>query len=122
MANVQTYVEYLFPGILVLETESYPVQSRNVEIHPPKGCLGYRFFDQVEETFEGEQLIGEPKNYSNTVYFGEEFTLERVKREFPHEEILIGNMEGNQILRAVRTYRGNWLFLREDDTVEEFPL
>ena len=121
MAKTKTYVEFLFPGILVLGTEAFPVENRDAEITPPSGCLGYRFFDRLEETIGGETLIGEEKNYSPTVYFGEEYSIERVRKDFPTEYVLIGNMENNHIHRAVRTYRGNWLFLRDNDTVTNFP-
>jgi len=115
---VKQYVEFLYPGALVSETEVKEVKDRDPSrLEVPEGCFGYRFFDRQEAVVDGETLVGQPRNYSGMTYFGQAMTLAEVKREMPDALTLISNMEGNGWERVVKTRRGNFQPLELEDRV-----
>lgn len=110
--EVQTYVEFLYPGIVFDESSAKPVDGRNPsEIEVPDRAHAFRFYDVGETTDEdsGVTLKSERMHYSGTYYpGGEVWTQERVWRELPDERILLSNMKGNRWEEVVRTRFGSW--------------
>ena len=115
----KTFVEFLYPGSFFSESKIEEVSSRN-QVSIPEGSYGYRFFDQTHQEVDGEVLIGKKKNYSGVTYKGDVYTLDKIKKKFGDDEkyhILISNCEINNWNRVVRTCRGNWQPLEENDVV-----
>src|SRR3989344_1115482 len=109
MTKTKQYVEFLFPGSLFPESEIRKVPNRQASVQAPKGCFGYKFFERQEtEAEDGEVLLGRPRNYSGTHYFGKVKTLNDIRREMPDQRTLISNMEGNGWDKVVQTRRGNY--------------
>ena len=119
---VRHYVEFYYPGSLFAETSTKEVARRDPAlVKLPKGAYGFRFFDRTEIEEGGETLMGERKNFSRFTYYGEEWPLERIERELPNERILISNIKGNGYKAAVKTIRGNWMWLEKGDRVLAAP-
>lgn len=117
----QTYIEYLFPGIIVSDSSEEKVSDRTLPKKIPKGCFGFRFFERMEEKIDGEKLIGKPKKYSNWYYAkGDVLTLEEVKVKHSEKKILIGNMENNDIAKVLMTKFGQAIPLEEKDVVLDY--
>ena len=116
---VQTYVEILYPGVMVSETEVKKVLSRDPsKVKVPNEAYGFRFYDRTEiTTADGELLAGKPKNYSGAFYFGKEMTTDDVKREVPNHSILLSNMKSIGWKKVVKTRLGNFQQLTLEDTV-----
>ena len=112
------YIEFYFQGTIFAETSVKEIKDRNEHITPPKGCYGYSFFDREEVSVNGEMLFGKPKNQSGTTFFGEKYSLDEVKKQFPQEKILISNLESNDYKYVVKTIRGNWVFFNKGDKVK----
>lgn len=68
--TLKHYVEHFFETGPVADRREEEVWSRDPsKIEPPKGSSGYRFFDrQVALAEDGEELKGEPRNYSGFHY------------------------------------------------------
>lgn len=112
------YVEFVYPGIIVSESSSREIESREAPVEMPAGAFGYRFFDRVEQDAGEETLYGKPKNRSAWHYQGEIWTVDRVKAELPNERILISNMRGNGYDRVVKTRSGQFIPLEPEDQVQ----
>lgn len=111
------YVEFLFPGIIVSESEVHEIKNRDVKIKPPKGAYAYQYFDREEAMINGEKLTGERKNQSGTYYIGGVVkTCDDIQTEMP-DSILAHNMKFNKIKRVVITTRGQAMELHDDDVV-----
>lgn len=115
--SLKHYVEFFYCGILVSETEAKQIKSRKEEFKIPKGSYGCRYFDREEVKRGGETLIGKKKNYSGMYYLGKTMSLEEVKEEFPRENILIRNMEGNGWKHVVKTRMGNFQPFHKRDRI-----
>ncbi len=122
--KVQTYVEYLYPGVLASEISASPVATRNIAktaLALPEDAYGFRFFDRTEATVNGEELLGKPKNFSPTYYPGGKiYTLEQVEKgdlKTPRCDILLGNMIRNNFPRVVETRTGNVYPVSEGDQI-----
>lgn len=105
------YVEFLYPGLIVSESEEREVPSRDYKDLKkiPKNCFGFRFFDRVENTVDDEILYGQNKNYSKMYYpKANKYSLSEVKEQFPDHNILISNMKNNGWKYVVRTRHGNF--------------
>ena len=114
----KTYVVFKLPGSFIAEQTEREVQDRSFPTDVPKNCFGFYFYDIYEATGpKGELISGTRQNVSAMTYFGEEFTLERVKRECPNSKVLISNMECNGWNRVVCTRLGNWQPLEDGDRV-----
>lgn len=115
----KTYVEILYPGTFVSETEVRPVDSRDpAKFQAPQRCFGYRFFDRDEVVSGDEVLAGKPKNYSGTHYFGKAMTVDEVEAEFPNSSrTLVSNMQVNGWDKVVKTRCGNFQPLTSLDTI-----
>lgn len=116
---IKHYVQFLFAGTFLAEFEELEVTERNPNLFEvPKGCYGYRFFDRQEVTTDdGEVLTGQKRNYSPITYFGELFTLDKIKNQYPEQRILIDNVKRFNSGKAVLTTKGNWQEYREGDIV-----
>lgn len=116
------YVEFLYPGILFSETSVREVKTRQYKKLKkiPKECFGFRYFDKEEIKKCGDILRSKEKNWSGLYCFGEVYTLDRVKKEYPNEKILIGNIDRNSRTgKAIKTRRGNWILFEKNDRIIE---
>ena len=113
----KTYMRKYYPGIFVSETSDEVVTERVAPESPPKGCYAVQFFDQTEELIDGEKLLGKPKNWSKTTFYGTEYTDEEAIRETGEHSTLASNVRGNKYSRLVKTIRGNWQPLSDGDVV-----
>lgn len=112
-----TYIEYFYVGSFFSESSTAVVENRNRPENIPGNAFAYRFFDREEMVVDGEKLMGSPKNYSGTTYFGEEMTLDDVIKNVPNSEILQSNMRSNGYKTVVKTRRGNFQPVQQGDTV-----
>jgi len=120
------YVQILSPGFLehddsirdLPQTSTMEVPNRDSNVvNLPKEAYAFRFFDRQEFLAQdGEVLVGQPRNYSNKIYFGEKFTLEHVQEKFPDSK-LITDMIANGNGEAVRTEDGMYHPLGNGDLV-----
>ncbi len=113
---MKTYMRIYYPGSFVSETTDREVKDRSIPERPER-AYAIEFYDREEETLNGEVLVGKAKNFSKTYYWGEVYDLERLKREYGHERILISNIEGNGYKAAIKTVRGNWQTFGDNDEV-----
>ena len=113
----QTFIEYLYPGLIVCETSITEVNNRNTPKNIPESCIAFRFFDKIIVKIEEETLKGEANNFSGWYYLnGKEYSLSEMETKHPHLTTAIFNMKNNKKNRAVVT---NWgqVFLLEDNDV-----
>lgn len=110
------YIEILYPGSFVSETEFQKCKSRDDTLKLPKGAYGYRFCDREEIVVDGNTLVGDFKNFSNWFYRGEVYELARVEKELPDEHILLANMRVNKWARVLKCSQG-FTNLNDDDVV-----
>ena len=111
------YVEFYYPGSFFPETQVEEIKSRKAKLTIPKRCYAYSFFDLEEIQKNGETLTGDRKNQSRMTYFGTEYTLTELEKQFPKERVLISNIKNNGYLSAVKTRRGNWQGVSKGDKV-----
>ena len=114
---LKTYVEFFYPGVFISETTIQELPSRKSTVELPEGAYGYRLFSRSEVEQDGEVLVGPPKDYSPTTYYGIERTLEQVRNLPGDNTILISNMEINNWDRVVFTQYGQCFPLNPDDIV-----
>jgi hypothetical protein len=99
----ETYVEFLYPGIMFSKNSTQKVKSRDISaIKIPDGAFALRFYDVTfnEVKIDGKILRDKPKNSKKTGWQylgGEVLSLADVKKKMPDAKILISNMEGNKI-------------------------
>lgn len=111
------FVEFMFPGIIVSESTSEEIASREAKVKLPKGSFGYRFFDEEQVELGGEILRGERKNPSGIFYVGGKIkTLEDISKEQPGS-ILEANMRNNKYDRVVMTNRGQAMPMEAGDVI-----
>jgi len=113
---IQTYVEFIYPGIVVAERSSEKVTDRS-KPKLPKGAIGYRFYERTEKTVDGELLEGPIKNYSGFFYVGQEFTAAEYLKHHTCSDIARQNILGNGYKRLVLFKTGQLFPLSEKDTV-----
>lgn len=116
----KTFVQFAYPGIFMSETSEMKISKRDPKlVKIPKGCYAFRFYDQTVVMDGKETLTGKAKNYSGWHYIKKSrvMTLTEVKKEFPHEKILIDNMEINKYKKIVKTPQGNTFPLEKDDVL-----
>jgi len=112
---IQTYVEFVYPGIVVPETSTEKTNHRDPnKIKIPKNSYGFRFYDR--EILEGTtgKLYGKQLNESNWFYKGRVKTLNDVEREEPNT-VLHRNMKYNKINRVVVTEFGQAIPMEDED-------
>jgi hypothetical protein len=112
---IQTYVEFLFPGAFVSESNTEKVESRDAEIVLPRGAFGWRFFERQEWDTGEEVLRGAARNHGPWTFVGDVLTLDEVRAQLPDKHILITNMEVNGIERVVYTKAGQFIPMDEVD-------
>jgi len=118
----QTYVEFMYPGIMVSESSSKPVDNRDTEnIEPSKGVYAFRFYDRLEAEIDGETVMGEKKNYSGFYYLnGKVVTIADLEENArPSDRILISNMRGNKWAKVIMMDNGQAFPWKEDDVLWE---
>lgn len=115
------YVEYLYPGIIVSKTSVNEIPERDVnKVDIPANCFGFRFFDRMVTVVDGETLTSDKNNVSGWHYQGEKMTLEQAKATYGNDgehNILISNMEINGYAAVVKTKFGQFIPLRDGDTI-----
>ena len=120
---LQQYIEFLYPGSFVDNTQTRPVDGRQPPTQLPEGCFGYRFFAREEVRQGDEVLSGKSKDFSGYTYFGKALTIEDVERlpkTRPDDyKILLSNMRNNNWPRVVLTICGNFKPLEECDECKE---
>lgn len=117
MSTTETYVEFLYPGLLFGESSSRLLAEASGPIAMPKGAVGYRTYEQSVTTVAGETLRGTPRNHSGWTYVGRAMTVDDVRREMPDASILIANMTGNGYERVVKLPNGQTYPLKSIDQV-----
>ena len=121
----RTYVEFVYPGVIVNETSVKEVESRDTsEVKVPDGAFGFRFFDvliaKVECAGKTVELRSDRLNQSPMHYYGGRiFSREEVARKVPDNRILLSNMEGNGWDRVIKTRTGNFQPFEESDVFIE---
>jgi hypothetical protein len=120
---LQHYIQWMYPGSFVAETNSFLVDQRDVlQSEVPRGAVGYRFFSREEVVLDGETLIGKAKNYSGWRYFGVEVPAEEVLALKGDDlRILRENVRCNGWKRLVRLDIGAWRVLDDNDTAGSRP-
>ena len=113
------YVTFLFPGSFWPEEQITEISSRDEKFDIPKSCFAYEFWDREETVINGEKLVGSPKNKSGRYYFGEVMDEQQVLALYPEANTVVSNMRCNNWKKVVRTRRGNWQPLLENDVVIE---
>lgn len=121
---VDTYVEFFFPGSLFAESTTKKVKTRDVsKIKVPKNAFRFRFFDKhiYSETIDEIELKNEKVTNESPVYYygGKVYTIAELKREFPNEKTLIGNIESYKCKKAICCRTGNWQPFGETDILIE---
>lgn len=111
------YVEFFYPGILTSESSSRPIESREMPVNPPERAFGYRFFDRVEGTHDGETLVGDRKNFSPSVYIGKEYSAEEYLALPECNAIARDNITGNGYKRLCKTKFGQLIPIDPKDKV-----
>lgn len=124
MAPVKrTWVTFFYPGSLLEEAASQPVETRDVErLTIPEGAFAFQFFDRTDGVLELDgdliEVTGKPKNHSPRYYpDGEVLTLADVAPGSYLEQ----NMRGNGWDRVVRTRRGNVQLLDDGAVILHKP-
>lgn len=118
-------MEFLYPGVMFSESSTHEVESREVsKVKVPKNAFGFKFFDILSVVVDADgkkvQLTSEHINVSPMHYYGGKlYTVAELKREFPNERTLIGNIEGNGYKKAVRCRTGNWQPFEDTDVFVE---
>ncbi|MEK7631382.1 MAG: hypothetical protein AAB445_00740 [Patescibacteria group bacterium] len=117
----KTYIEFLYPGVFLNESSTQEIKTRDVSrVKVPKNAYCFKFFDilSLAVKTEGEEVLltSERINVSPRHYYGGKlYTIAELKREFPNERVLIGNIEGNGYKQAIRCRTGNWQTFTETD-------
>ena len=123
MTRTKYYATVFYPGLIFSETATVDLPDNptreSVLRRIPENACGYQVWERTETVVNGETLKGEPKKHGPHIYFGEKWTVARVKRELPGERILIANMEGNGYAACVRTSAGQFWPLNKGDEVIE---
>lgn len=102
------YANLFYPGSFFGNTDTVEI-PRDTDLatyDPPKGCYGYRFFKRSVAVLDGEELLGEPRDYTHAVFFGEVYDQARVQQEVKDNSILLSNMRCNNLQRVVRCTMG----------------
>lgn len=120
------FVVFLYPGTLFAEETTKEIDSWDVDqalVMAKKGD-GYKpfAFQFITRGRAADDLDSRVVERSGRYYLGGQIqTLEEVKaRNDPRDSILIGNMEGNNWPRVIKTRFGNTCPLTEKDVVIPF--
>lgn len=119
-----TYVEFFVQRALFAESMTNKVKTRDVsKIKVPKNAFRFRFFDKhiYSETIGGKELKKEEITDESPVYYygGKVYTIAKLKREFPDNEILIENAKSNGYKKVIRCRTGNWQLFNKTDVLIE---
>lgn len=117
------YVEFDEPGMLFPETSARRVKTRIPAslMSIPKNTFALNYYDREEICHNKEKLLGDRKNRSPRILFGEAVDIAWLKRmntiENGKYRILISNIKCNSDdgRTAVNCITGNWQALLKDD-------
>jgi len=113
---IKHYVNFDTPGALLPETVTrqvrtrIPARLRNI----PTGTYAITFWDREEQRHNKETLVGERKNHSKRILFGETYTPEQIK-EIYGEDTLYRNIVRNGWSKGVYCIAGNWQPLQDGE-------
>jgi hypothetical protein len=117
------YIEILYPGSLVTETERKLVRMKEPEKHAKTLkplAFGFRYVQVTEAKVLGEgKAVLKEKYRPGTFYIGKVLTLAEVKALKPPDryEILVSNMECNKWDKVVQCRTGNFQSFEKNDKV-----
>ena len=117
------FVELLFFENFLLEPirMAYSIKDRSIDnFSIPKEADGYRFFDlEIDYNSNPPKPLGKPTNMSSIVYFGKVYSLDELKKEYPHIDSHYLSLPcfGGGKTSFVKTKTGNFVPLMEDDIV-----
>ena len=112
----ETYITFEFPGSFFAETESHPIESRDIDaaldIFPDR-AFSFQFYDKVTQTArreDGKEItIVERENVSPRYYpGGDVYSLERLAKEYGTGSVIYRNTENNHPAGAIKTRIGNF--------------
>ena len=115
------YVEFFCP---FHETSIRKIKTRKISTIP-KNAFGFIFFDiiSVSVNINGKKTVlasrridVSPMHY----YGGKLYTVTKLKREFPNEQALIGNVK-NRKCKAIKCRTGNWDLFKGTDILIKIP-
>jgi hypothetical protein len=123
--TVTTYVEYLYPGIVMSETSARPVTGRDparAAREAPDGVFAFRFFDKASVTAdvggEGVLLDSRPIRESGRYYIdAEKLSAEDVAALPGDHKILLSNMHSNGWAFVLRCCTGNFQPFNDGDSI-----
>lgn len=106
----KVFMQKFYPGITFPETCDIDITEGGLPEFVDNGCYAYRLFKRTMSGVDGEVLMGDKRDYSGVVFLGAKtYTLDDIKHEFPHEKILISNMECNGWNLVVKTRQGQFV-------------
>lgn len=121
----QTYVRFLYPGIMLSEDSVHKVENRDVsKIRVPEDAFAFQFFDVLSTTvtvnskniaLTSEEIDVSPRHY----YGGKVYTIAELKRELPNEHTLINNVQNNHYKKVIKCRTGNWQPFEKTDIFVE---
>ncbi len=118
-AVTTTYLEYLFPGILMPEISTGPVSSRDPQRaarEAPPHAFAFRFYDVITTTVWDTPLWTGEINASGRYYIdAEKLTIADVEALPGNHRILLGNMRINGWDPVLRCRTGNFQPLQDGD-------
>ena len=116
------YVDFLYPGAFVSESETRAIDTPLDVGTVPRGAYGYTVWERTERTVDGETLRGERRDVRSVV-FGHVRTVPemRARNHDGKYNILLSNMTGNGWPKVVETVRGTFLPLTANLEVREAP-
>ena len=122
--KLKHYVEYYYCGILVDETESKEIKSRDIELIKtimPKNAFGFSFFDKAYTEEGGIKFSSKTLNESPMYYVGGKVMNENdVRNYLIDNKILISNMHSNNWKQVIKTRSGNFKpFTKKDILLEQ---
>lgn len=114
------FIEWFYYGAFVPESSALEVKARVAPKKILAKAFAYRFYDQtVAKTEAGEELRGDPKNFSIMTYFGTEYTAAEYMRLPECNEVSRDNIKTNGYKRLVKTKHGRVLPLYPKDKVAQ---
>ena len=112
--HVQHYVNFFFPGFVLIERRTYKVKNRDLsKIEVPEGAFGFNFHDIITKKVNRDGKIIELKsdevNFSKSYYYGGTiYTPATVIKKFPEHTTLIKRIKRDNLKKLIFCRTGNW--------------